>query len=72
MHNYNRTATENSYSMHIRSANMTMGIDMSPVFSEVVSCMNIQVLEIKKMVCAAEPRQLTITKTCALGVSLPW
>ena len=32
------------------SANMTMGIDMSPLFSEVVACMNIQVLEIKKMV----------------------
>jgi len=34
---------------------MTMGIDMSPVFSEVVSCMNIQVLEIKKMVRTMNP-----------------
>lgn len=32
-------------------ANMTMGMDMSPLFSEVVACMSIQVLEIKKMVC---------------------
>lgn len=29
---------------------MTMGMDMSPLFSEVVACMSIQVLEIKKMV----------------------
>ncbi|MBW0493464.1 hypothetical protein O181_033179 [Austropuccinia psidii MF-1] len=31
-------------------ANMTMGNDMSPLFSDVVQCMGIQVLEIKKMV----------------------
>lgn len=29
---------------------MTMGMDMSPVFNEVLGCMNVQVLEIKKMV----------------------
>lgn len=29
---------------------MTMGMDMSPLFREVISCMSIQVLEIKKMV----------------------
>ena len=33
-----------------RSANMTMGMDMSPLFGDVVACMAIQVLEIKKMV----------------------
>lgn len=32
-------------------ANATMGNDMSSLFNEVVDCMNIQVLEIKKMVC---------------------
>ncbi|KAH9814722.1 adaptin N terminal region-domain-containing protein [Melampsora americana] len=31
-------------------ANMTMGNDMSPLFSDVVQCMGIQILEIKKMV----------------------
>ncbi|KAI9352525.1 Clathrin/coatomer adaptor, adaptin-like protein [Zopfochytrium polystomum] len=31
-------------------ANMTMGNDMSPLFSDVIACMSIQVLEIKKMV----------------------
>ncbi|KAJ3328139.1 AP-1 complex subunit beta-1 [Blyttiomyces sp. JEL0837] len=31
-------------------ANMTMGNDMSPLFSDVVACMQIPVLEIKKMV----------------------
>ncbi|WVQ78541.1 hypothetical protein IAT38_000627 [Cryptococcus sp. DSM 104549] len=31
-------------------ANMTMGNDMSPLFPDVVQCMQIQVLEIKKMV----------------------
>ncbi|KAJ3029212.1 AP-2 complex subunit beta [Rhizophlyctis rosea] len=31
-------------------ANMTMGNDMSPLFSDVIACMNIPVLEIKKMV----------------------
>lgn len=31
-------------------ANATMGNDMSPLFADVVACMNIQVLEIKKMV----------------------
>ncbi|UZJ57041.1 hypothetical protein CBS101457_006361 [Exobasidium rhododendri] len=31
-------------------ANATLGNDMSPLFSDVVTCMNIQVLEIKKMV----------------------
>lgn len=31
-------------------ANITMGNDMSPLFREVVACMSIQVLEIKKMV----------------------
>lgn len=31
-------------------ANMTMGNDMSPLFPEVIQCMMIQVLEIKKMV----------------------
>ena len=29
---------------------MTMGMDMSPLFGDVVACMAIQVLEIKKMV----------------------
>lgn len=32
-------------------ANATLGNDMSPLFNDVVACMNIQVLEIKKMVC---------------------
>lgn len=32
-------------------ANATMGNDMSALFPEVVRCMSIQVLEIKKMVC---------------------
>jgi len=32
-------------------ANATMGNDMSALFSDVVHCMGIQVLEIKKMVC---------------------
>lgn len=32
-------------------ANATMGNDMSALFPDVVMCMNIQVLEIKKMVC---------------------
>lgn len=32
-------------------ANATMGNDMSALFSDVVQCMGIQVLEIKKMVC---------------------
>lgn len=32
-------------------ANATMGNDMSDLFNEVVDCMSIQVLEIKKMVC---------------------
>lgn len=32
-------------------ANATMGNDMSPLFTDIVACMNIQVLEIKKMVC---------------------
>ncbi|CAI2184550.1 10818_t:CDS:2 [Funneliformis geosporum] len=31
-------------------ANMTMGNDMSPLFSDVINCMHIPVLEIKKMV----------------------
>ena len=31
-------------------ANMTMGNDMSPLFSDVIACMNIPQLEIKKMV----------------------
>ncbi|KAL1923980.1 uncharacterized protein VTP21DRAFT_7015 [Calcarisporiella thermophila] len=31
-------------------ANMTMGNDMSPLFQDVLSCMNVPVLEIKKMV----------------------
>ncbi|PLW26125.1 hypothetical protein PCANC_22450 [Puccinia coronata f. sp. avenae] len=31
-------------------ANMTMGNDMSPLFPDIVQCMGIQVLEIKKMV----------------------
>ncbi|MCO5549531.1 hypothetical protein L7F22_003003 [Adiantum nelumboides] len=31
-------------------ANATLGNDMSPLFADVVACMNIQVLEIKKMV----------------------
>ncbi|CAG8457306.1 15834_t:CDS:2 [Funneliformis mosseae] len=31
-------------------ANMTMGNDMSPLFSDVINCMQIPVLEIKKMV----------------------
>lgn len=31
-------------------ANATMGNDMSPLFGDIVMCMNIQVLEIKKMV----------------------
>ncbi|WVR05327.1 hypothetical protein IAU60_002341 [Kwoniella sp. DSM 27419] len=31
-------------------ANMTMGNDMSPLFPDIVQCMQIQVLEIKKMV----------------------
>ena len=31
-------------------ANMTMGNDMSPLFSDVVACMQIPILEIKKMV----------------------
>ncbi|KAI8804042.1 vesicle-mediated transport-related protein [Cladochytrium replicatum] len=31
-------------------ANMTMGNDMSPLFADVVACMNIPVLEIKKMI----------------------
>jgi vesicle coat complex subunit len=31
-------------------ANMTMGNDMSPLFPDVVSCMQISDLEIKKMV----------------------
>ncbi|CDW94766.1 hypothetical protein, partial [Sporisorium scitamineum] len=31
-------------------ANATMGNDMSALFTDVVQCMNIQVLEIKKMV----------------------
>ena len=31
-------------------ANMTMGNDMSPLFADVVDCMKISVLEIKKMV----------------------
>lgn len=39
--------------LHSSSANMTMGIDMSPLFSEVVACMNIQALDIKKMVRSA-------------------
>lgn len=43
-------------------ANMTMGSDMSSLFSAVVACMNIQVLDIKKMVYLylihyARPRQ---------------
>lgn len=48
------------------SANMTMGIDMSPLFSEVVACMNIQVLEIKKMVSAPFPdtRRTLLTVVC--------
>lgn len=33
------------------SANMTMGIDCSPLFGDICNCMAIQVLEIKKMVC---------------------
>lgn len=37
-------------SLRCYRANMTMGMDMSPLFGEVVACMNIQVLEIKKMV----------------------
>ena len=32
-------------------ANATMGNDMGPLFADVVGCMGIQVLEIKKMVC---------------------
>jgi AP-2 complex subunit beta-1 len=32
-------------------ANATMGNDMSALFNEVVDCLGIQVLEIKKMVC---------------------
>ncbi|KAJ3140785.1 AP-1 complex subunit beta-1 [Geranomyces variabilis] len=31
-------------------ANMTMGNDMSPLFPDVVACMNVPVLEVKKMV----------------------
>ncbi|KAL1921664.1 uncharacterized protein VTP21DRAFT_10306 [Calcarisporiella thermophila] len=31
-------------------ANMTMGNDMSPLFQDVVACMNVPVLEVKKMV----------------------
>ncbi|KAI8809902.1 armadillo-type protein [Cladochytrium replicatum] len=31
-------------------ANMTMGNDMSPLFADVVACMNIPLLEIKKMI----------------------
>ena len=38
-------------------ANATMGNDMSALFNEVVDCMNIQVLEIKKMVCEFKKRQ---------------
>ena len=31
-------------------ANMTMGNDMSPLFPDVLSCMHVPVLEVKKMV----------------------
>lgn len=31
-------------------ANMTMGNDMSPLFPDVLSCMQVPVLEVKKMV----------------------
>ena len=31
-------------------ANMTMGNDMSPLFADVVACMHIPILEIKKMI----------------------
>ena len=31
-------------------ANMTMGNDMSPLFPDVISCMQVPVLEVKKMV----------------------
>ena len=31
-------------------ASMTMGQDMSALFPDVVACLNIQVLEVKKMV----------------------
>lgn len=37
-------------------ANATMGNDMSPLFADIVACMNIQVLEIKKMVCELRAR----------------
>ena len=36
--------------MLVNSANMTMGIDCSPLFGDICNCMAIQVLEIKKMV----------------------
>jgi hypothetical protein len=60
-------------------ANATMGNDMSSLFPDMVNCMNIQVLDIKKMVCeclilvclmcalCAKPR--CIPQTCTSSIT---
>jgi hypothetical protein len=54
---------------------MTMGMDMSPLFGEVVACMSMQVLEIKKMVSEGQfilaCFHSLILSHCVKGLSIP-